>query len=83
MTQKKTEKEPFDEAMKRLETILDDLEGGDLPLERTVEMFESGMELVKLLSRRLEEMETKIRKLVDLGGELALEPFEPLEENDD
>ncbi|MFC2075852.1 exodeoxyribonuclease VII small subunit [candidate division KSB1 bacterium] len=82
MSPTNSEKEPFDEAMKRLEAILDELERGELPLEGTVEKFESGMALVKKLSGRLEKMETRIRKLVEAeDGRINLEPFEPETDN--
>jgi exodeoxyribonuclease VII small subunit len=78
MSPTKPEKEPFDEAMKKIESILDELERGELPLEEIVEKFESGVALVKELSGRLEKMETRIRKLVEAeDGRITLEPFEP------
>ena len=84
MKDKKNGDVPFDEAMKQLETILDQLERGDLPLEKTIEIFESGMDLVRTLGEKLDSMETRIRKLVEKdGGELELEPFESESENED
>ena len=84
MSKSKDEAESFDETLKKLETILNELERGDAPLEKTVEMFESGMGLVRILSRRLEEMEVKINKLIEKdGGELGLEPLESFEDDEE
>ena len=82
MSPTKSEKEPFDEAMKKIESILDELERGELPLEEIVEKFESGVALVKELGGRLEKMETRIRKLVESeDGRITLETFEPEADN--
>jgi len=70
--------EPFDVAMKRLESIVEKLERGDIPLEKVYETFQDGISLVKELNRRLDDMELKIKKLVGEGESgFRLEPFEP------
>ena len=72
MAQKK-----FEEAMKRLEEIIHDLESGDLPLEESLKVFEEGMDLIKLCSEKLEEVEQKVTKLVkESEGKYVHQPFE-------
>ncbi len=67
----------FEEAMKRLEEIVQSLEGSDLPLEDALKVFEEGIELVKFSYNKLEEAEKKITVLVqESGGKLTQVPFE-------
>jgi len=58
------EKLPFDEALKRLEAIVAQLESGNLSLEESLLAFEAGMRLNKLCSGKLAEAEKKIEVLV-------------------
>ena len=75
--------EKFEDAMKRLEDIVRDLDSGDLPLEESLKVFEEGMKLIKFCSVKLEEADQKITKLVkDSEGEYSQQPFE-IEEKDE
>lgn len=66
---------PFEEALKKLEKIVDDMEGGELPLETMLSRFEEGTRLVKVCQGKLEEAELKIQKLEkNAGGEMTLKP---------
>jgi len=68
----------FEEAMERLEQILQGLESGDLSLEESLKIFEEGMKLIKFCSRKLEEAEQKVTMLVkDSEGKYQQQPFEP------
>jgi len=72
MTEKK-----FEEAMERLEEIVQGLEGGELPLSDSLKSFEEGMDLAKFCSRELEAAEKKVTLLVkESGGKLSESPFE-------
>jgi exodeoxyribonuclease VII small subunit len=62
MSKKKSEQ--FEDALKRLQTIVEKLERGDLPLEQAMESFTEGMQLVQLCHQKLEEAEKKIQVLV-------------------
>ncbi len=53
----------FEEALARLERIVQDLEGSELSLEETLARYEEGSRLVKECARRLEEAEQRIRVL--------------------
>ena len=67
---------PFEEALKRLEGIVDAMENDDLPLETLMAKYEEGTRLVESCQSRLAEAEVKIQQLErKAGGELALKPF--------
>ncbi len=66
----------FEEAMARLEQIVRALEGGNVPLDESLTLYEEGVKLVKLCSARLENAEKRIKILVDSGnGTLAEQDF--------
>ncbi|MFN3476697.1 MAG: exodeoxyribonuclease VII small subunit [Candidatus Methylomirabilales bacterium] len=70
----------FEEALRRLEAIVERLEGGDLPLEEALVAFEEGVRMVKLCSKRLNEAEKRVNILVrNAEGELEERPFVPEE----
>ncbi len=72
------EEKSFEDAMKRLEKIVSDLETGDLPLEKSLEIFEEGMRLVRFCSKKLDEAEQKVNILIkDSEGRYVEKPFEP------
>ncbi len=72
----------FEEALARLETIVQTLEQGDLPLDKALASFEEGMELVKFCTAKLEEAEKKVTMLVEESGQgVNRVPFEPEEES--
>lgn len=74
----------FEEAMQRLEELVQNLESGELPLENALEAFEEGMQLIKFCSRKLEEAEKRVRLLEqDNAGEVTRTSFEPEAEQDD
>ena len=64
----------FEDAMKRLERIVETLGGGNLSLEDSLKMFEEGKELFKVCNKKLDEAEYKVEKLMEKeGGELSVE----------
>jgi exodeoxyribonuclease VII small subunit len=72
---------PFDDALKRLEEIVQQLEAGDLSLEDSIRLFEEGVGMSRLCGRKLEAAERKVEMLVqDQEGQLRSEPFPPAEE---
>jgi len=66
----------FEEALARLETIVHELEEADLPLERSLTVFEEGVRLSRLLHERLNEAERKVEILLknEDGGKVPV-PF--------
>ena len=57
----------FETALKELESIVDKLERGDLPLEQSLELFERGVRLSRFCHARLEDAERRIEILTERG----------------
>jgi exodeoxyribonuclease VII small subunit len=76
---------PFEEALKKLESIVETMESGDLPLESLLSRFEEGTRLVKTCQTQLEAAELKISQLEkNAAGEPVLKPASvSLPENDE
>jgi len=67
----------FEQALKRLEEIVAELEKGELALERALELFEEGIKISRLCGKKLEEAERKVEILVrDSQGALKEEPLD-------
>ena len=72
---------PFEEALKKLEGIVEALESDDLPLETLLARYEEGARLVKICQEKLAEAEVKIQLLEkNAAGEMKLKSFETSEE---
>jgi exodeoxyribonuclease VII small subunit len=69
---------PFEDAIRRLGHIVEQLERGDLPLEASLRLFEEGVGLARVSQRRLDRAERRIEELlgVDADGEPVTRPFE-------
>ena len=65
----------FESGLQELEQIVKEMEGGDLPLERALELYEKGMRLTERCRKQLEEAETRIEMLVRKGDRMQPEPF--------
>ena len=74
---------PFEEAMKRLETIVDAMESDELPLETLLSRYEDGMNLARVCQAKIADAELKIQQLEkNSQGVLTLKPVaveEPVE----
>jgi len=67
----------FEDALQRLEEIVDQLEAGKLPLEDSLKVFEEGVGLARRCAKYLDEAEKRIEVLTrDATGVLKAEPFE-------
>ncbi len=75
-TQESREERPYEEIVGRLEEVVEALERGDLPLERSLELFEEGVKLSRQASARLDDAERRIRELLSDGSLAPLEPEE-------
>lgn len=62
---KKKERPSFEDALSRLEAIVEELEDDSIPLEKSIELYEEGIELSKICSETLEEAELRIQKVAD------------------
>ena len=68
---------PFEEAMKKLETIVESMESDELPLETMLARFEEGTHLARICQAKLVEAELKIQQLEkNAAGELVLNPVQ-------
>ena len=67
----------FEECLQRLEKIVQELEKGDVPLEKSLTLFEEGMHLSSACRKELEQAEGKVEILLKKNGKLQAEPFEP------
>jgi exodeoxyribonuclease VII small subunit len=68
---------PFETSLDELEKVVKELEAGDLPLERSIELFEKGMRLSETCRKQLEEAETRVEMLIRKEGKIQAEPFRP------
>jgi exodeoxyribonuclease VII small subunit len=67
---------PFEEALKKLESIVEAMESGDLPLEALLSRYEEGTRLAQICQAKLAEADLKIQQLEKSAGEIKLKPFE-------
>jgi exodeoxyribonuclease VII small subunit len=67
---------PFEEAMKQLEEVVQQLEAGEVPLEKAIALFQEGMELSRICSQKLTDVEQKIEMLLEQEGEQVTVPFQ-------
>ena len=58
----------FETALKKLETIVETLETGDLSLEQALKQYEEGVRMADICSKRLSEAERKVEVLMKTGG---------------
>jgi exodeoxyribonuclease VII small subunit len=72
------ERESFEEATRRLQQIVAELEGGDLPLDRSLALFEEGVRLARAAEERLDRAERRLEELlgVDAQGKPILREIE-------
>ena len=73
----------FEEALSKLEKIVDEMEKGNLTLDQALKKYEEGVKLKKLCTKMLGEAKKKI-EIVAGGenGEVDLKPFRPGEEEE-
>jgi exodeoxyribonuclease VII small subunit len=72
----------FEASLSRLEEIVTELEGGELPLEQSLKLFEEGIKLARICNARLEEAERKVEILLkDKAGKMTARPFEEEEKD--
>lgn len=76
-------KQTFENAMKRLEAIVEELESGDLTLDEALKKFQEGVKLSKLCANKLDETEKKVSILLKDGdGNVRAKPFSPVSSED-
>ncbi len=70
----------FEAGMAELEKVVKELESGDLPLERALELFEKGTALSETCRKQLQEAETRVEILLKKNDKVQAEPFPPNQE---
>ncbi|MGI6147797.1 MAG: exodeoxyribonuclease VII small subunit [Limnochordia bacterium] len=65
----------FETALAKLEQIVRELEAGELSLEESLKLFESGVSLARLCSKKLDEAEGKIQILLSEDGQAVRDDF--------
>jgi len=74
----------FENSLRHLENLVQQLEQGDLSLEESLKAFESGIKLTRECSKQLDEAEQKVSVLVGEGNDLRLADFnDDIEKNMD
>ena len=65
----------FEEAIKKLEDIVNSLENGDFPIEESLKLYEEGIKLVNICTTKINNIEKSIKILSNSNGELVEEDF--------
>ncbi len=76
MAEKKSKGQSFESALERLESIVTEMENGQLGLDEMTVRFEEGTRLSKFCEQKLNEVERKIEILMEKEGVLQEVPFE-------
>jgi exodeoxyribonuclease VII small subunit len=77
------EEKDFESSLRELEQIVQQLEAGDMPLDRSLELFEQGVKLSRQCQKRLDEAERKVEILLRANdGSYKSTPFEPSDEEE-
>lgn len=69
----------FEKSLKQLETIVDSLEQGSIPLEESLKQFEQGIQLTRQCQKALSDAEQKVKILMEQQGQEQLQDFTPKE----
>lgn len=73
--------EKFEDSLIRLDKIVQELEKGEVSLEKSLTLFEEGMKLSGACRKELEAAEGKVEILLKQNGKLQAEAFDPVSEN--
>jgi exodeoxyribonuclease VII small subunit len=69
-------KDSFEGSLKKLEEIVEKLEEADLPLDKSLKLFEEGIKEARFCEKKLTEAEGKVEKLIQENGGLKKVEFE-------
>jgi exodeoxyribonuclease VII small subunit len=79
-TRKKAENLTFEESMQELESIVKQMELGELPLEDALQRFERGIQLARHSQQKLKQAEQKVQILTGQNDQASLQPFDQSEQ---
>jgi exodeoxyribonuclease VII small subunit len=74
------EKQSFEDDLKRLQKIVEELSGGKLTLGESLKRYEEGIKLAESCSAALEDAQRKVESLMKKDGKFTLDKFEAEEE---
>ena len=73
----------FEKSLKRLEKIVDEMEEGETPLNRALELFQEGKKLSRKCNKELTILEQKVQEILEKeDGEITTEDFQALEKEE-
>lgn len=72
----------FEAAMARLEQITEELEDGEISLEKSLKKFDEGIKLAEFCNAQLAEARAKVEMLLEKDGRLQAVPFEGMDRGD-
>ena len=75
MQNKKNKELSFEISLKKLEEIVEQLESGNIDLEKSVELYEQGIELKKICEEKLRKVELQIKKIKIKNNKITKEDF--------
>lgn len=76
-------KHTFEDSLKRLEKIIDEMENSQLDIDKAMKLFEEGISLVKECSSKLNETKKRIEILVEKNGKIEKENFTEINGNNE
>jgi exodeoxyribonuclease VII small subunit len=76
MKEKPQELPDFEKALEELETLVEQLESGELNLDQSLQQFKRGVELTRHCQGVLEQAQQSVEKLIDPQDETSAKPFE-------
>jgi exodeoxyribonuclease VII small subunit len=76
-------KQKFEDLIAEVESTLEKLEGGEIPLEDALKQYEGGVAAIRKCFDILKQAEKTVLKLSERGDELAEEPFDEEDNGDD
>lgn len=77
-----TEEMKFEEAMQKLEQVVQQLESGDVPLEDAIQMYQEGMSLAAACQGKLQHAEKQLMAVIDQDGNISHTDFSKGEQQD-
>ena len=76
MNEKSTQKAGFEQALSDLESLVEQLESGDLSLDQSLKQFKRGVELTRHCQGILEQAQQIVEQLIETNDESSAVPFE-------
>ena len=76
-SQDQANSQSFEASMQELESIVKQMEQGELPLEQALVQFERGIKLARMSQQTLKDAEQKVQVLLQENGEQQLSDFDP------